>query len=61
MVGETNPDQIQFLPDAFGVAVDEFRRQGFRRIKKAGQFPAQSRYPISAHDPMITTNWLAFQ
>jgi hypothetical protein len=61
MVWIANADQIQFPPHAFGIAVDEFGGQGLRRLEEPDQWPGQSRYPIHAHKPMITSNWLAYQ
>jgi hypothetical protein len=61
MVGKANPDQLQFPPDAFGVAIEEFGRDGFRRPQESGHWAGQSGCPICAHEPMIRANWLDHQ
>src|SRR4051812_35800369 len=60
MVWEADPDQIEFAAHPFGVAVDEFGGEDFRRLEEFGQRLGHFGCPIHAHDPIIKPTGLLF-
>jgi hypothetical protein len=60
MVWEANPDEFQLALHPFGVTVEEFGGDAFRRPEYPAKRPCKSRCPVRAHDSMIRTTGLLF-
>jgi hypothetical protein len=61
MVWEADPDEFQLALHPFGVPVEEFGGDAFRRFEDPAQRPCDSRCPVRAHELDNPYNWLALQ